>query len=126
MSNGTIYASGALYRNIDSGSSAPKGIVLQGDTQSIGTKPTRAFKDDIVYEAHVRGLTRSDSGIPAAYRGTYKGRRPESAVPGQPGSDRGSNFLPVQETQNDNQRCRSELQHGRQLLGLYDPELLRP
>src|SRR5205823_5942689 len=29
-SNGTIYASGATYRNIDSGSLAPKGIVLNG------------------------------------------------------------------------------------------------
>jgi isoamylase len=48
MTDGTIYASGALYRNLDDGSAAPKGIVLVGDTQSIGTKPTRAFKDDIV------------------------------------------------------------------------------
>ena len=57
MTNGTVYASGPLYRNLDTGSVAPKGIVLAGDTQSIGTKPTRAFKDDIVYEVHVRGLT---------------------------------------------------------------------
>jgi isoamylase len=65
MTNGTIYASGATYRNIDSGSSAPKGIVLAGDTQSIGTKPTRALKDDVVYEAHVRGLTMNDASITA-------------------------------------------------------------
>ncbi|WP_028102896.1 isoamylase [Pseudoduganella violaceinigra] len=100
MGNGTIYASGALYRNIDSGSSAPKGIVLQGDTQSIGTKPTRAFKDDIVYEAHVRGLTKNDAGITAAYRGTYKGaglKAPYLAGLGVTAVE----FLPVQETQND-------------------------
>jgi len=100
MSNGTIYASGALYRNIDSGSSAPKGIVLQGDAQSIGTKPTRAFKDDIVYEAHVRGLTRNDNSITAAYRGTYKGaglKAPYLASLGVTAIE----FLPVQETQND-------------------------
>jgi isoamylase len=100
MSNGTIYATGALYRNIDSGSSAPKGIVLQGDTQSIGTKPTRAFKDDIVYEAHVRGLTRNDNSIMAAYRGTYKGaglKAPYLASLGVTAIE----FLPVQETQND-------------------------
>ncbi|KRC00936.1 isoamylase [Duganella sp. Root198D2] len=100
MGNGTIYASGALYRTIDSGSSAPKGIVLQGDSQSIGTKPTRAFKDDIVYEAHVRGLTKSDSGITAAYRGTYKGagmKAPYLASLGVTAVE----FLPVQETQND-------------------------
>lgn len=100
MSNSTIYASGSLYRNIDSGSSAPKGIVLQGDTQSIGTKPTRAFKDDIVYEAHVRGLTKNDSSIAAAYRGTYKGaglKAPYLASLGVTAVE----FLPVQETQND-------------------------
>ena len=100
MSNSTIYASGSLYRNIDSGNSAPKGIVLQGDTQSIGTKPTRAFKDDIVYEAHVRGLTKNDSSITAAYRGTYKGaglKAPYLASLGVTAVE----FLPVQETQND-------------------------
>ena len=100
MGNGTIYASGALYRNIDSGSSAPKGIVLQGDTQSFGSKPTRAFKDEIVYEAHVRGLTKNDSSIAAAYRGTYKGaglKAPYLASLGVTAVE----FLPVQETQND-------------------------
>jgi len=98
--NGTIYASGALYRNIDSGSSAPKGVVLQGDTQSIGSKPTRAFKDDIVYEAHVRGLTKNDTAIASAYRGTYKGaglKAPYLASLGITAIE----FLPLQETQND-------------------------
>jgi isoamylase len=100
MNNGTIYGSGALYRNIDSGDSAPKGIVLAGDTQSTGTKPTRAFKDDIVYEVHVRGLTKNDAGVTAAYRGTYKGaglKAPYLAGLGVTAVE----FLPVQETQND-------------------------
>ena len=100
MSNGTIYASGATYRNIDSGSSAPKGIVLAGDTQSTGTKPTRAFKDDIVYEAHVRGLTMNDAGVTAAYRGTYKGAGQKAAYLAGLGVT-AIEFLPVQETQND-------------------------
>ncbi|UUZ50795.1 hypothetical protein LP420_14700 [Massilia sp. B-10] len=73
MTNGTVYASGALYRNADSGDVAPKGIVLPGDTQAIGTKPTRAFKDDVVYEIQVRGLTKNDTSIASTYRGTYKG-----------------------------------------------------
>lgn len=89
MTNGTVYASGALYRNADSGSVAPKGIVLAGDTQSIGTKPTRAFKDDVVYEIQVRGLTKNDTSIASTYRGTYKVRRTEGGLPGQPGRDRG-------------------------------------
>lgn len=100
MSNGTIYASGATYRSIDSGSSAPKGIVLAGDTQATGTKPTRALKDDVVYEAHVRGLTMNDAGIGAAYRGTYKGAGLKAAALAALGVT-AIEFLPVQETQND-------------------------
>jgi glycogen operon protein len=100
MANGTIYASGATYRNIDSGTSAPKGIVLAGDAQSIGVKPTRAMKDDIVYEAHVRGLTMNDTGISAAYRGTYKGAGLKAAYLASLGVT-AIEFLPVQETQND-------------------------
>jgi isoamylase len=99
-SNGTIYASGATYRNIDSGSLAPKGIVLAGDTQSTGTRPTRALKDDVVYEAHVRGLTMNDTGILAAYRGTYKGAGQKAAWLASLGVT-AVEFLPVQETQND-------------------------
>jgi isoamylase len=100
MNNGTVYASGALYRNIDSGTNGPKGIVLAGDTQSTGTKPTRALKDDIVYEVHVRGLTKNDTSITAAYRGTYKGAGLKAAYLAGLGVT-AVEFLPVQETQND-------------------------
>jgi len=99
-SNGTIYASGASYRNIDSGSLAPKGIVLSGDTQSIGTKPTRAFKDDVIYETHVRGLTMNDPSVTASYRGTYAGAAQKAAYLASLGVT-AVEFLPVQETQND-------------------------
>ncbi len=100
MTNGTVYASGALYRNLDTGSVAPKGIVLAGDTQSIGVKPTRAFKDDIVYEVQVRGLTMNDSSIPLASRGSYKGAGLKAAYLASLGVT-AVEFLPVQETQND-------------------------
>ncbi len=100
MNNGTVYASGSLYRNLDNGSVAPKGIVLAGDTQSVGTKPTRAFKDDVVYEVHVRGLTQNDSSIAAAYRGTYKGAGLKAAYLASLGVTT-VEFLPLQETQND-------------------------
>jgi isoamylase len=100
MANGTVYASGALYRNLDTGAIAPKSIVLAADTQSTGTKPTRAFKDDIVYEAHVRGLTMNDPGIAAIYRGTYKGAGLKAAYLASLGVT-AVEFLPVQETQND-------------------------
>jgi glycogen operon protein len=98
--DGTVYASGANYRLMDSGTVAPKGIVFLPDTQSIGTKPTRAFKDDVVYEVHVRGLTMSDTSITAAYRGTYKGAGLKAAWLASLGVT-AVEFLPVQETQND-------------------------
>lgn len=100
MTDGTVYASGALYRNLDTGAVAPKGIVLAGDTQSIGVKPTRAFKDDVVYEVHARGLTMNDPSIPAADRGTYKGAGEKAAYLASLGVT-AVEFLPVQETQND-------------------------
>jgi len=98
--SGTIYASGASYRNLDSGACAPKGVVLATDTTSFGTKPTRAFKDDVVYEVHVRGLTMNDTSIPLSQRGTYAGAAQKAAYLASLGVT-AVEFLPVQETQND-------------------------
>ena len=64
--DGTLYASGASHRNKDSGACAPKGLVLAPITTSNGTKPTRALKDEVVYEVHVRGLTMNDTAIAAS------------------------------------------------------------
>jgi len=99
-SDGTIYASGAQHRNKDSGACASKGIVLAPDTTAIGTRPTRAFKDDIVYEVHVRGLTMNDTSIPLFQRGTYAGAAQKAAHLAGLGIT-AVEFLPVQETQND-------------------------
>src|SRR5271169_2386354 len=71
--DGTVYASGASYRNADSGKVAPKSILSAPVSQSIGSKPAGAQKDDIIYEVNVRGLTRNDASIPNAVRGTYAG-----------------------------------------------------
>ena len=98
--DGTVYASGASYRLMDSGTVAPKGIVWVPDTQSIGTKPTRAFKDDVIYEVNVRGLTMADPSIATAYQGTYKGAGQKAAWLASLGVT-AVEFLPVQETQND-------------------------
>ncbi|HEY1015947.1 MAG TPA: hypothetical protein VGE07_24780, partial [Herpetosiphonaceae bacterium] len=68
----TIYASGPSYRALDSGAQAPKSIALKPDSVGVGTRPNRPFKDEIIYEAHVRGLTRNDASVAAAERGTYK------------------------------------------------------
>jgi glycogen operon protein len=101
MTDGTIYGSGPANRAKDDGTQAPKGIVLADPTTgSIGTKPVRPLKDDIVYEVHVRGLTMNDTAIPAAERGTYKGSAAEAADLAALGVT-AVEFLPVQETQND-------------------------
>jgi isoamylase len=96
----TGYGSGPANRAVDTGSYAPKGIVLAADTTGTGTKPTRAFKDDIVYEVHVRGLTMNDPSVPAALRGTYAGAARKAAALAALGVT-AVEFLPVQETQND-------------------------
>ncbi len=98
--DGTIYASGASHRGKDSGACAPKGIVLAPDTTSIGTRPTRALKDDVVYEVHVRGLTKGDTSIASALRGTYAGAAAKAGYLASLGVT-AVEFLPVQETQND-------------------------
>jgi glycogen operon protein len=94
------YATGPAKRTVDTGSIAPKGIVLAPQTTGTGTKPTRAFKDDIVYEVHLRGLTKNDSSVPVASRGTYAGAAQKAAYLASLGVT-AVEFLPVQETQND-------------------------
>jgi isoamylase len=98
--DGTIYASGVAHRNKNSGTCGPKGIVLAPSTTSVGTRPTRAFKDEVVYEVHVRGLTMNDTSVPAAKRGTYAGAALKAAYLTGLGIT-AVEFLPVQETQND-------------------------
>lgn len=99
-SDGTIYASGAVYRTVDSGLEAPKGILFVKDTQSVGVKPTRALKDDVIYEVNVRGLTMNDTSIPVTDRGTYKGAAQKADYLTSLGIT-AIELLPVQETQND-------------------------
>ncbi|HEX6967444.1 MAG TPA: isoamylase [Micromonosporaceae bacterium] len=100
MTDESVYASGPTYRTVDSGPYAPKGIVLPATAPDHGTKPSRAFKDDIVYEVHVRGLTRNDPSVPAAYRGTYRGAAMKAGYLASLGVT-AVEFLPVQETLND-------------------------
>ena len=98
--DGTVYASGASYRNLDSGNVAPKSILWMPVSQSIGVKPAGAQKDDIIYEVNLRGLTKNDGNVPAALQGTYAGaalKAPYLASLGITAVE----FLPVQELQND-------------------------
>ncbi|PKO73764.1 MAG: glycogen debranching enzyme [Betaproteobacteria bacterium HGW-Betaproteobacteria-17] len=96
----TLYASGAQYRNRDSGACASKGIVLAAPTNPIGSKPTRPLKDDIIYEVHVRGLTMNDASVPANLRGTYAGAALKAGYLASLGVT-AVEFLPIHETQND-------------------------
>jgi glycogen operon protein len=98
--DGTLYATGANHRNKDSGPCAPKGVVLAPDTTSVGTKPTGALRHDVIYEVHVRGLTRNDASVPVALRGTYAGAATKAAALAALGVT-AVELLPVQETQND-------------------------
>jgi isoamylase len=98
--DGTIYGTGPTHRLKDSGSKAPKSIVLDSIGGDFGAKPTRALKDEIVYEVHARGLTRADPSVPAAERGTYAGAARKAAYLKSLGVT-AVEFLPVQETDND-------------------------
>jgi isoamylase len=79
MTDSTVYQSGAAFRAIDTGPVAPKGIVLDVPPPAYGTKPTRAFKDDIIYEVHLRGLTRNDPAVASSLQGTYAGAATRAA-----------------------------------------------
>lgn len=97
--DGSLYGVGPANRAKDSAPLAPKSIVLPAEGLAKGTKPSRPFKDDIVYEVHVRGLTRGDASLgPCA--GTYAGaatKVPYLKALGVTAIE----LLPVQETQND-------------------------
>jgi glycogen operon protein len=96
----TMYLSGPTHRATDSGDKGPKGVVLAQDTTSFGTKPARTLKDDIIYEVHLRGLTKTDPSIPAALQGTYAGAALKAADLKTLGIT-AVEFLPVYEFQND-------------------------
>jgi isoamylase len=77
-------------REFDTGAWAPKAVVIRDDS-STGVKPRTAERDSVIYEAHVRGLTRHPSAatlstalrgipgfeavvdVPDHLRGTYAG-----------------------------------------------------
>jgi isoamylase len=98
--DGSIYASGPDHRAKDSGPLGPKGVLVKRDAVSFGTKPTRPFKDEVIYEVHVRGLTMNDPTVPAQYRGTYLGAGTKAAYLKSIGVT-AVELLPVQETHND-------------------------
>jgi glycogen operon protein len=87
-------------RAIDDGAQASKSVVFPPDTSSPGAHPTRALKDDVVYEVQVRGLTMNDTTVPAAQQGTYAGAAMKAASLAALGVT-AVELLPIHETQND-------------------------
>ncbi len=74
VEDATVFESGALHRSRDNARVAPKGVVLTEPLRRFKVaKPTRAFKDEVIYEVHVKGFTMSDPSIREELRGTYKG-----------------------------------------------------
>ncbi len=94
------YLTGASNRATDDGEVAPKAIAMAADTTSTGTAPTRALKDDVIYEVHVRGLTMNDPSVPAAARGTFAGAAAKAGALAALGVT-AVELLPIHETQND-------------------------
>jgi glycogen operon protein len=95
----TVYLSGLSSRTIDTGPFAPKGIVIDIPTADFGAKPERAFKDEIIYEVHLRGLTKNDPNVPARLQGTYAGAASRAAYLRDLGVT-AVEFQPIHETQN--------------------------
>ncbi|MBS0657045.1 MAG: glycogen-debranching protein [Verrucomicrobia bacterium] len=94
-----IFTSGT-NANLDTGVLAPKSIALPPLTAYDGPRPTRAFKDDIVYEVHLRGLTKADPTVPEKERGTYAGAARKAAYLAGLGIT-AVEFLPLAEFQNE-------------------------
>ncbi len=87
--------------NHDPSSANPmKGIVLTDAAYDTGTPPSRALTDDVIYEVHVRGLTKADPLAPMACAGTFAGAASRAMYLKSLGVT-AVEFLPVQETSND-------------------------
>ena len=96
--DGTIYRTDDAHRDVDSGTYAPKSIVLTAPPPDPGPHPARALRDDVVYEVHLRGLTEGDDTL--ACKGTYAGAAARAASLAALGVT-AVEFQPLMETQND-------------------------
>ncbi|EIV93245.1 glycogen debranching enzyme GlgX [Frankia sp. QA3] len=58
----------------DSGPHMMKSVVISPFFDWNGDRPPRTpYNESVIYEAHVRGLTKNHPGLPEEYRGTYAG-----------------------------------------------------
>jgi isoamylase len=98
--DGSVFRSGPGARALDSGPLAPKGVVVVPPRARPPAVPTGPIRDDVVYEVHVRGFTKSDESIPEAERGTYRGAARRARYLRELGI-RAIELLPLHETPND-------------------------
>jgi glycogen operon protein len=65
----------------DSASAMPKGIVVEDESDVRGDGFSRtAWSQTVIYECHVKGLTRLHTGVDPALRGTYLGLGSEPVI----------------------------------------------
>lgn len=122
--DGAVYRTGASARARDSAPYAPKGVVL-ADPPAAGAGPSRPFRDEVIYEVHLRGLTMRDPDAPAGCAGTYAAAGARAAYLAGLGVT-AVEFLPVQETQNDTNdleaSTRGDNYWGYSTLGYFAPD----
>ena len=68
------HASETSFDSEDSAAAMPKGVVVDPGFDWQGVEPPRTpWRDTLIYEAHVKGLTALHPEVPEALRGTYLG-----------------------------------------------------
>ena len=117
------YTTGEADRATDNGKQAAKSIALPVDNTAVGKLPSRAVKDDVIYEVHVRGFTMNDPSVPEALRGTYAGVAHKAAQLAALGVT-ALELLPIQETQNDQNEADTGAQNywGYSTLAFFAPD----
>jgi glycogen operon protein len=118
------YDSGPDFRAVDTGRIAPKSVLPLGALDvTTGRKPDRPLRDDVLYEVHVRGLTKLDPSIPETLRGTYRGAGLKAPYLRELGIT-AVEFLPVfhfASEQNDDGDPRGDNYWGYMTLGYFAP-----
>lgn len=122
--DGRVYRTGEGAREVDSGPFAPKSVVVRAP-RAAEPGLSRPLRDDVIYEVHVRGLTRSDPTVPENERGTYAGAARRAKYLKELGVTV-IELLPIQETPNDqNERtpnARGDNYWGYSTLAYFAPD----
>ena len=118
------YDTGPGHRAVDTGPLAPKSVLpLRSLAAATGVKPRRPLRDDVVYETHVRGLTKADPSLPKELQGTYEGAALKAGYLRELGVT-AVEFMPVQHfasEQNDDGDARGDNYWGYMTLGFFAP-----